>query len=163
MSSFTFDIALGREVEFHYRVNDSDPTNAALVLVVLDESGLEVDNVLRTYATLATLLAAANDEVTNTGYARKVLTDADIGAATPDTTTHRTTLELTTDVQVFTTISAGDSWRKLLLCYDNDSTGGSDANIIPVTAYDLLINNAAVVPNGNDINVDFSLGYCIAS
>ena len=64
---------------------------------------------------------------------------------------------------MFTTIAAGDSWRKLLLCYDNDSTGGSDANIIPVTAYDLLINNAAVVPNGNDINVDFSLGYCIAS
>jgi hypothetical protein len=163
MSSFTFDIALGREVEFHYRVNDSDPTNAALVLLALDESGLEVDNVLKTYATLATLLAAANNEVTNGGYARKVLTDADIGPATPNTTAHTTTLSLTTAVQTFATIAAGTSWRKLLLCYDPDSTGGTDATIIPVTAYDLLIQNAAVVPNGNDINCNFATGYCIAS
>lgn len=163
MSSFTFDIANGREVEFHYRVNDSDPTNAALVLVVLDEDELEADSVLRTYATLAALLATTNDEVTNGSYARKVLTDADIGPATPNTTTHKTTLSLTTAVQTFATIAAGTSWRKLLLCYDPDTTGGTDAAIIPVTAHDLLINNAAVVPNGNDINVDFSTGYCIAS
>ena len=163
MSSFTFDIANGREVEFHFRVNDSDPTNAALVLVVLDAVDLEVDQTLRTYATLAALLATGNDEVTNGGYARKVLTDADIGPATVNTSTHRTTLEFSTDVQVFATIAAGTSWRKILVCYDPDTTGGTDAAIIPVTAHDILINNAPVVPNGNDINVDFSLGYCIAS
>jgi hypothetical protein len=163
VSSFTFDISLGREVEFHYRVNDSDPTNAALIVVVLAAAALEVDATLRTYATLSALLAAANDEVTNGSYARKTLTDADIGPASVDTGTHRTTLSFTTALQTFATIAAGDSWRKLLVCYDPDTTGGTDATVIPVTAYDMLINNAAVVPNGNDINADFSNGYCIAS
>ena len=56
---------------------------------------------------------------------------------------------------------ASDAWRKLLVCYDSDTTGGTDANIVPVRAYDLLINGAAVVPNGNNINVDFSSGYLV--
>lgn len=163
MSAFTFDISLGREVELHKRVNDSDPTNAGLVMVVLAALNLEVDATLKTYATLSDLLAAANDEVTNTGYARKVFTDADIPAPTVDNTTHRTTLFFDVALQVFSTILAGDSWRKLLVCYDPDVTGGTDATIVPVTAYDMIINNAAVVPNGTDVNVDFSLGYCIAS
>lgn len=163
MANFTFDIALGREVEFHNRVDGNDPANSALILVVLASAGLEADSVLRTYATLSALLAASTNEVTNAGYARKTLTDANIGPPTVNTTTHRTTLSFTTALQTFAAIGAGDAWRKILVCYDNDTTGGTDANIVPVTAHDLLISNAAVVPNGNNINVDFSLGYCIAS
>lgn len=159
--NFNFDIANGRETEFHERVNNSDPTNAVLTLVVLAHAGIEADAVLRTYATLALLLAGASNEVTNTGYARIELDDGDIGAASVNTTTHQTTLSFSN--QTFSTISAGDSWSKLLVCYDPDSTGGTDAAVIPVAAYDLRIQNAPIVPNGNDIIVAAPYGYIVAS
>ena len=161
MAAFTFDYALGREVELYNRVDTNDPTNSALLMVVLAATGLEADNTLRTYATLSTLLAASNNEVTNTNYARKTLTDADLTAFSPNTTSHRTTLSL--PLQTFTAIAAGDSWSKVLICYDNDTTGGTDANVIPVTAADLRVSNAVIVPNGSNIVVDFSSGFVICS
>ena len=161
MAAFTFTYSLGREVELYGRVDGNDPTNSALVMVVLAAAGLEADATLREYANLSLLLAGSSNEVTNTGYARKVLTDADLAAYVPDTTTNTITLVL--PLQTFTTISAGDSWRKVLICYDNDTTGGTDANIVPVTAHDLLISGSAIVPNGSNIVIDFSSGFVIAS
>lgn len=161
MSNFTFNVSLGREVEFHNRVDGNDPANSALVLVVLAAAALEADSVLRDYDTLAAVLAGASNEVTNTNYARKVLTDADISPYTVDDTTNSITLPLAN--QTFSTILAGDSWAKLLICYDSDTTGGTDANIVPVVAQDLFINGVAVVPNGNNIIISFPLGYCVAS
>lgn len=160
MSNFTFNVSLGREVEFHNRVDGNDPAASALVLVVLSTTGLEADSVLKDYDTLAAILAA-NDEVDNTGYARKVLTDADISPYTVDDTNNSITLPLAN--QTWSTISAGDSWSKLLICYDSDTAGGTDANIVPVVAQDLFIDGVATVPNGNDIIVAFPLGYCVAS
>jgi hypothetical protein len=161
MSAFTFDWALGREVELYNRVDTNDPTNSALLMVVLTASGLEEDSILRTYATLSALLASSNDEVTNTNYARKTLTDANLSAFSPNISTHRTTLTL--PLQTFTSIAAGDSWSKVLICYDNDTTGGTDANVVPVTAADLRISGSVIVPNGSNIVVDFSSGWLIAS
>lgn len=161
MSNFTFNVSLGREVEFHNRVDGNDPANSALVLVVLAASGIEADSVLKDYDTLSALLAGASNEVTNTGYSRKVLTDADLTPYTVDDTTNSITLPLAN--QTFSTISAGDSWSKLLICYDSDTTSGTDANIVPVVAQDLFIDGVATVPNGNNIIVAFPLGYCVAS
>jgi hypothetical protein len=162
MAAGVFDIAKGREVEFHYRVNDNDPANSALILLVLANAGLVDDDVLRAYATVAAILAGASNEVTNTGYSRKTFTDAEVGAPTVDTSLHKTTLALSTPLQTFTTILAGDAWRKGVLAYDSDTTGGTDANIVPVVFFDIQIDGAAVVPNGNNINIDFSSGYAIA-
>ena len=160
MSDFTFNIAKGRTVELHNRVDGNDPTNAALILVVLAEAALESDVLLRDYDTLSALLAGASSEVTNTGYARKTLTDANISAATVDDVNDQATVSFA--AQTFSTISAGDSWRKLLVCYDSDTTAGTDSNIIPVTAHDLLISGAAIIPAGADIVVSAPDGYCIA-
>lgn len=161
MAAFTFDWALGREVELYNRVDTNDPTNSALLMVVLAANGLEDDFTLRTYATLSALLAASNNEVTNTNYARKTLTDANLSAFSPNTNTHRTTLTL--PLQTFASISAGDSWAKVLICYDSDTTGGTDANVLPVTAADLRISGSVIVPNGSNIVVDFSSGFVICS
>jgi hypothetical protein len=161
MAQFSFDVSLGREVELYNRVNDSDPTNAVLVLVVLANAGLEADSVLRTYATLSALLAGASNEATNTGYARIVLDDTDIAAYTVDTTNHSITLPLAD--QTFPTISSGDSWRKLLVCYDPDSTGGTDTTVVPICAHDILVNGVAAVPNGNNILIGFGNGILVAS
>ena len=156
MASFVFNVAKGRVAEIHERVNNNDPTNAALVVVVLAESGLESDDTLEDYDTLSALLAGASNEATNTNYARKTLTDADISAITVDDTNDRVTATFSN--QTWTSVGAGDSWRKLLVCYDSDTTGGTDANIVPLTAHDLLISGAAVVPTGANIVVSLPSG-----
>lgn len=162
MSGFSFNVAKGREVEFHARVDGNDPANSALIIVVLASAGLESDALLRDYDTLSALLAGASAEVTNTGYTRKTLTDADLTAYTVDDTSDSITLPLAD--QTFATISAGDAWRKLLICYDSDTTAGTDANIIPVKAFDVIspVTGAAVIPNGGDIIFGFSSGYHLA-
>lgn len=159
IGNFVFNQAKGRTVELHNRVNDNDPANSALILVVLAETGLESDDVLKDYDTLSALLAGASNEVTNTGYARIVLTDTALTAPTVDDTTDTVTLTFAT--QTTASITAGDSWRKLLICYDSDTTGGTDANIIPMYGYDLLINSAAVVPAGTTIVISLPNGYAI--
>lgn len=161
MGQFSFDVALGREVELYNRVDSNDPANSALILVVLANANLEADSTLRTYATLAALLAGTSNEVTNVGYARKTLTDANLSAYTVDTTNHQIVLPLAD--QTFAAISAGDSWRKLVICYDSDTTSGTDANLVPVCAHDILENGVAVVPTGNDIVLGFGNGMLIAS
>lgn len=160
MGQFVFNVSKGRTREYHERVDGNDPANSALILVVLAEAGLESDDVLKDYDTLSALLAGASNEVTNTGYSRKTLTDSDITAASVDDTNDWALMPFPT--QTFTTISAGDAWRKLLVCYDSDTTGGTDANIVPVTAHDLLISGAAIVPSGANIVVSGSNGYARA-
>lgn len=158
----SFDIAIHREVEFYDRVNANDPANSAFILMVLSGTGLVADSVLRTYATFSDILAGASDEVTNTNYGRKTLTDADLAAYTVDTSAHRIELFLPTP-QTFSSIAAGNSWRKLIAGYDSDTTGGGDASIVPVWHLDLLKDGVAVVPNGNHINIALPDGVFIGS
>jgi len=159
MSDFTFNVALGREVELYSRVDSNDPTNSALILVVLRAANLESDALLKDYDNLSLLLAGASDEATNSGYARKTLDDTALAAYTVDDTNDRIQLLLPT--QTWTSVAAGDSWSKLLVCYDNDTTSGTDTNIIPVTAHDLRYSGASIVPNGSNIVVAFTNGFVI--
>jgi hypothetical protein len=160
MSDFVFDITRGREVELYGRVDGNDPTNSAFKIIVLSLVGLEVDSTLRTYQDLATLLAASNNEVTNTGYSRITLTDADLSVYTVDYTAHLITLPLPS--QVYTGIAVGDTWAKALVTYDSDTTSGTDANIIPVTAQDIRLYSAPLVPNGGDITFSWPNGLLVA-
>jgi hypothetical protein len=163
MSQFTFNVSLGREVEFHNRVDNNDPANSALILMVLSATAIEADSVLKDYDTFAAILAVSL-EVTNGGgtpYARKTITDAGLSPYTVDDSTNSITLPLAN--QTWATIAAGDSWSKLVIGYDSDTTAGTDANIVPVVAQDLFIDGVATVPNGNNIIVAFPLGYCVAS
>jgi hypothetical protein len=157
VANFVFNVARGRAHELHSRVDGNDPANSALIIVVLAESGLEADDVLRDYDTLSALLGGASNEATNTNYARKTLTDSDISAATINDTDDY--VRLTYATQTWNSVAAGDSWRKLLVCYDGDTTAGTDANIVPVTAHDMLINGAAIVPSGANIIWNPGNGY----
>lgn len=156
-ASFQFNVALGREVELYSRVDSNDPTNAALVMMILAASGLEDSDVLRDVDTFSALVAGTTNEVTNTGYSRKTLTDADLSAYTVDDTNNW--ILLTLPVQTFSTISAGDQWAMAVVGYDSDTTSGTDANIVPISAHALKINYAYIVPNGGNIVVDFSGGW----
>lgn len=146
MANFVFNIAKGRVVELYNRVESNDPTNSALVVVALLATGIESDATLADYDTLAAILAAANDEATNTGYARKVLTDSDLAALpSPDDTNNWFQVDIPDQTWTGVATSPG-AWSKILICYDNDTTAGTDSNIIPLTAHDF-----AVTPDGSDI------------
>ncbi|MCB1723216.1 MAG: hypothetical protein KDJ39_05930 [Gammaproteobacteria bacterium] len=149
MSNIAFNIAKGRAVELHSRVVNNDPANAAIVVVLLNVTG-DQDAALKDADTLAAVLALANvAEITNSGYARKVLTDADLSDFTTDDTNDRNVID--TGDLTFSGIAAGDAITDVLFCYDSDTTGGTDANIVPLTLHDF-----AATPDGNDIVIQVS-------
>ncbi len=143
-----FNISLGRAVEFYNRVDTNDPANAVLTIAIIDTSAS--DATLKDLDTLALVLADGNTaEVTNTNYARKQLSDSDIVAFAPDDGNDRVDLDIPD--QTWTAVGAGDSWTDLLTNYDSDSTGGTDANIVPISQHDF-----AATPNGGDITAQIA-------
>ena len=148
MADQVFNIALGRAVELYNRVDSNDPANSVLVVAAIVST--DSDASIKDVDTLAALLALASTaEATNTGYSRKILTDADIVAFAPDDANDRTDLDIPD--QTWTSVSAGDVWTDLDVCYDDDSTGGTDANIVPMSHHDF-----SVTPNGGDVTASIA-------
>ncbi len=144
MANIVFNIAKGRVVEFYNRVEHNDPANSALILVPIETTGLEADATLIDVDTLAALLAGTTNEQTTMG--RKVLTDADLAALpAPDDTNDRYDVSLPT---VTWTAATGNAISKIAVCYDSDTTTGTDANIIPLTMFDFVIT-----PDGSDVQM----------
>lgn len=143
MADQIYNIALGRVAELYSRVDLNDPAASALIIVVINTSA--TDAVLKDLDDLAAIIADINTaEVTNTGYARKVLTDADLTAFAPDDVNDRVDLDIPD--QTWTGVAAGDAWTDLLVCYDADTAAGTDANIVPLTQHDF-----ALTPDGSDV------------
>lgn len=107
--------------------------NDALIAVVLVLAGLESDAVLRDYADLSTLLAAANDEATFTGYSRQTLTGVTV---TVDNTNDRVDVDVADPVWSPTTAQA---IAKILFVYDPDTTTGTDTTVIPMFMDDFAL------------------------
>lgn len=149
MANLVFNIALGRVAELYNRVDTNDPANSALVVLVLATSGIESDATLKDKDDVAALVSGTTNEVTNTGYARKTLTDADIVAFAPDDTNDRVDLDIPD--QTWTAVAAGDGWNDIVIAYDSDTTAGTDANIVPLTLHDFV-----VTPDGSDITAQIS-------
>lgn len=129
-------------------------------MLVLASGSADGISGLPDFDTVAAITSGGYTEVTNTGYSRKTLTDANLSAFTVDDTNNR--ILLTLPLQTFTTISAGDTWDIVVVGYDSDTTSGTDANIIPVTAGELRENGTALVPAGANIVIDFSSGWIAA-
>lgn len=144
MANIVFNIAKGRVVEFYNRVKGNDPANSAIILVPIETSGLEADATLIDVDTLAALIAGTTNEQTTMG--RKTLTDADLAALpAPDDANDRYDVSLPT---VTWTAATGNAISKIAVCYDGDTTGGTDANIVPLTMFDF-----AQTPSGADIQM----------
>ena len=146
MADGVFNISKGRVAEFHERVNNNDPANSALIVVLLASSGLEADATLKDYDTLGAILAAANDEATNTNYARKTLVQTDIAAITTNDTDDRNESDIADQTWTSVANDGTGAIGKLLICYDPDTTGGADTAIIPLTYHDFT-----VTPNGGNV------------
>lgn len=149
MADFVFNIAKGRVVEYYNRVEASDPTNSALVILVIDAAG-DTDAAMKDRDDIAALLGGTANEVTNTNYARKTLTDADLAALpAPDDTNDRYDVDIPD--QTWTAVAAGTAWTDLIIAYDPDTTAGTDSTLIPLTCHDF-----AVTPDGNNITAQIN-------
>lgn len=148
MANQVFNIALGRVVELYNRVDSNDPANSALIIAAFNAG--DSDATIKDVDTLAAIEALGSTaEATNSGYARKVLTDSDLTAFAPDDTNDRVDLDIPD--QTWTAVAAGSNWTDLAICYDSDTTGGADSAIVPMTWHDF-----AVTPDGSDITAQIA-------
>ena len=146
MADFVFNRVKGRVAELYNRVDLSDPTNAVLVVLLLAATGIETDAVLKDVDDVAALVAGTTNEATNTGYARKVLSDADVVAFAPDDTNDRVDLDIPDQTWTGVANDGTGAIGDLVVAYDSDSAAGTDANIVPMTQHDF-----AVTPDGSDV------------
>lgn len=123
-AAFMFNIAKGKFA----RYADLPGTNDGLVLVWLKNPGLESDAVLKDYDTLAAILAGSNDECDFTGYTRRALAGV---TATVDDTGDKMVVRAT-DPASYTNTGTAQVSGAAIVCYDPDTTGGTDADLIPL-------------------------------
>lgn len=137
MADFVFNVAKGKINEYVARVVANDPANSALVIVGINTS--EADGTLQDLDTLAAVLANGNTaELANTGYARTVYTDADLSAPSPDDSNNRQEADMP-DID-WGAITADDTdFTDILVCYDPDTTGGTDSAIVPLVCLDFEV------------------------
>jgi hypothetical protein len=135
---FIFNAAKGR-----VRTLSELTGNRRLVWVLLQSTGLEADSVLEDYDTLAALLAASNTEATFTNYVRTAV-------ASPSGSVDDAADEWVLDAAPLQILAAGqgldNTLHKALICHDPDHTTGTDADLIPVAAY-----NINVTTDGSDL------------
>ncbi|HKS46367.1 MAG TPA: hypothetical protein VJT49_14900 [Amycolatopsis sp.] len=109
--------------------------NDALIVVLLKAAGLEADDTLNNYDDLGALLAASNDEADFTNYARKTLSSVTV---TVDDTNNRVDLSAANVTWSSAGGATNNSIGKFLVCYDPDTTTGTDSSVIPVTYHDAV-------------------------
>lgn len=142
MGNFIFNVALGLERQYA-----ALPATDRIEVLLLQAAGLEADDVLRDYDTVAAMLAASNDECTFTAYVRKLFTSA--LSMTIDDSADQVRIV----IGDITWTSAGGATNnqigKLVTCYEPNTAAPSDSNKIPISAHDW-----SVTTNGQNITAD---------
>lgn len=136
MANIVFNIALGRLAYY----TSLPSANDGLVLIALESSGLETDAVLRDKDDFAAVVAGTTNEQTTVG--RKPLASVTV---TVDDTNDRVALDA---ADVTWTAPTGNAIGAVVICYDPDTTTGTDADLIPLTKHDL-----AWTPDGNNFTL----------
>lgn len=151
MANFAFNIAKGRAVELYNRVESNDPANSALILVPCSASDTEAN--AQDADDLTAALATAINEQAAGGWVRKTLSDTELAAfPAPDDTNNR--YDVSVPQVTWTGPTAGNNTTGLLVCYDSDTTAGTDANIMPISHHDF-----AVTADGNDVVLNAGVFY----
>lgn len=133
MASIVFNVALGRVAT----LAALPAANDALIMVPLEATGLVADSTMRDYDTLADILAGASNEQTTVG--RQTLSGATV---TINDTDNRVDIDV---ANVTWTSPTGNAVGAVVICYDPDTTTGTDADLIPLTKHDL-----SWTPDGNN-------------
>lgn len=146
MASFIFNIALGKLAYYA----SLPATNDALILVPLEASGLETDAVLRDKDDFAAVVSGTTNEQTTVG--RKTLSGVTV---TVDDTNDRVAVDA---ADVTWTTPAGNPVGAVVLCYDPDTTTGTDADLVPLSKHDLTWS-----PDGNTFTLTITDLYRASS
>jgi hypothetical protein len=150
MANQVFNIALGRVAELYNRVDSNDPAASELVVALLASSGVESDAVLKDKDTFADVVSGATNEATNTGYAKKVLTDGDIVAFAPDDANDRVDLDIPDQTWTGVANDGTGAISDLVVCYDGVGSQ-THSDMVPLTMHDF-----AVTPDGSDITAQIA-------
>lgn len=145
MADFVFNIAKGK-VAYYASL---PAANDVLIAIPIEASGVESDATLKDYDTVSALLAAANNEQSTMG--RKTLGSVTV---TVDDTNDRVALDA---ADITWTAATGNAISDILICYDPDTTTGTDADLIPLTWHDF-----SITPDGSDVTATIS-DFCRAS
>jgi hypothetical protein len=118
--------------------------NDALIVVLLEATGVEADDVLNNADDLAALVSGATNEQTN--QARKVISAS--VTITVDDTNNWTDVDVPD--QTYSGL-AGNAVSDVVFCYDGDTTAGTDSNIRPISQHDFTIT-----PDGSDVTAQIA-------
>lgn len=147
MADLVFNIAKGK-VKYYAEL---PAANDALIVVPIETTGIETDSTLKDYDDLAALLAGSSNEQTTLG--RKTVTSV---TNTVDDTNDRFDSDIADQTW---TASAGNAISALVICYDPDTTGGTDSTLVPLVKLD-----CAFTPDGTDFTAQIAAaGYFRAS
>jgi len=134
MTATVFNIAKGK-VAYYAGL---PAANDAIIAIPLETSGLESDATLQDYDNVSALLAGATNEQSTMG--RKTAASVTV---TVDDTNNRVDVDC---ADITWTAATGNAVSRLLFCYDPDTTGGSDTDLIP-----LVVDDFVATPAGGDI------------
>ena len=141
--NFVFNIAKGRVVEYYNRAENNDPANSALILIPMSLGGTQAQG--QDFDDMAAVEADANFAEQTTSWTRKTLESAQLASLpAPDDTNNRYGVQVPS--VTWTAPSVGNNVAQLLICYDPDTSSGTDSSIIPLTAHIF-----AVTADGNDV------------
>lgn len=147
MADLVFNVAKGRVA--HYAALTG--TNDALVAVPLEASGIVSDATMKDYDTLDAILAGTSNEQATMG--RKTL--ASVAVAINDTD-DRVEIDC---ANITWTAATGNAVGALVICYDPDTTVGTDVDLIPLVKLDFIYT-----PSGVDVTAVVAAGgFCQAS
>lgn len=150
MADVVFNQAKGRVAELANRVNANDPANSAFIFEMLGSAAS--DAVLIDLDTFAAIESdGSTAEQTGGTYVRKTLTDASSITVTVDDTNNRTDVDCPDQTWTALTVTSGVV-TDIVVGYDSDTTGGTDANIVPLTLHDFPIT-----PDGSDVTATIAL------
>jgi len=150
VANFVFNTSKGRAAEFYNRVDTNDPAAAELVVMLLASTGIETDAVLRDKDTFADVVSGTTNEATNTGYAKKVLTDVELAAFAPDDGADVVNLDIPDQTWVAVANDGTGAIGDLDIGYDPVGSQ-TMADIIPMTQHDFV-----VTPDGSDITAQIA-------
>ncbi|MEU8886737.1 hypothetical protein [Streptomyces sp. NPDC048442] len=136
MANLVFNIALGRLAT----LAALPATNDALIAVPIETSGIVGDSTMRDYADLGSLLAGASNEQTTMG--RKTLASVTVGM---DNANDRVNIDA---ADITWTAATGNAISAVIICYDPDTTGGTDSDCVPLTKHDVTMT-----PDGSDFTL----------
>lgn len=150
--------ALGRVAELYRRVDIDDPSASTIVVILIASTGIESDAVLKDKTTLTDYVSGATNEATNTGYARKVLTQTDLVAWDPDEANDWVLLDIPDQTWTAVANDGTGAIAALLIGYDPSSSG------VTASVIEIMTQHAfAVTPDGSDITAQLPNGFYKAS